>query len=106
MTALWQKPTNGYSRTSSYPGAPEFQPGGDGLLFIVWDEGDLGLTGVAHRRVQWNCGGRIATPRRRTASEAKSSPLRLHIPTRICCAQFVMAMEFSSCPRKDLGRPR
>ena len=44
-------------------GLPEFQAGGDGILFIVWDEGDLGL--AEDRRctamIVNSCGGRLAT---------------------------------------------
>lgn len=44
-------------------GLPEFQPGGDGILFIVWDEGGLG-SGEDHRctsTITSFCGGRVAT---------------------------------------------
>jgi phosphatidylinositol-3-phosphatase len=40
---------------------PEFRPGGDGLLFIVWDEGNVGTDGRCSSRLQRNCGGRVAT---------------------------------------------
>jgi acid phosphatase len=40
---------------------PEFKPGGDGLLFIVWDEGDLGTDNRCSSRLSQNCGGRVAT---------------------------------------------
>jgi len=45
---------------------PEFQPGGDGILFVVWDEGGLASNGVTQdnrcsARVANGCGGRIAT---------------------------------------------
>jgi len=45
---------------------PEFQPGGDGILFIVWDEADLSGDGITQdNRCAWNissgCGGRVAT---------------------------------------------
>jgi phosphoesterase family protein/Big-like domain-containing protein len=45
---------------------PEFQPGGDGVLFIVWDEADLSSNGVTQdnrcsARISNGCGGRLAT---------------------------------------------
>jgi hypothetical protein len=40
---------------------PEFAPGGDGLLFIVWDEGDLANDKRCSARLQSGCGGRLAT---------------------------------------------
>lgn len=40
---------------------PEFQAGGDGILFIVWDEGDLSTDSRCSSTVSTGCGGRIAT---------------------------------------------
>jgi len=40
---------------------PEFQPGGAGLLFIVWDEGDLSNDNRCSARLAAGCGGRLAT---------------------------------------------
>ncbi len=45
---------------------PEFQPGGDGIMFIVWDEADLKSDGKAQDNrctatIVGNCGGRVAT---------------------------------------------
>lgn len=40
---------------------PEFQPGGDGILFIAWDEGDLGTDNRCSATVSQGCGGRTAT---------------------------------------------
>ncbi len=40
---------------------PEFAPGGDGVLFIVWDEGDLNVDNRCSSRVSNGCGGRTAT---------------------------------------------
>ena len=40
---------------------PEFQSGGDGLLFIVWDEGDLGTDNRCNGWTSSGCGGRVAT---------------------------------------------
>lgn len=45
---------------------PEFRPGGDGILFIVWDEGNLSGAGVPQDNRcsstrSSGCGGRVAT---------------------------------------------
>jgi hypothetical protein len=40
---------------------PEFQAGGDGLLFIVWDEGTLYIDNRCSASVATGCGGRVAT---------------------------------------------
>ena len=40
---------------------PEFQSGGDGLLFIVWDEGNLYTDNRCSASVLNGCGGRVAT---------------------------------------------
>ena len=40
---------------------PEFQSGGDGLLFIVWDEGNLYTDFRCSPSVSKGCGGRVAT---------------------------------------------
>lgn len=45
---------------------PEFQPGGDGILFLVWDEADLSSDGYTQdnrcsTRLSNGCGGRLAT---------------------------------------------
>lgn len=40
---------------------PEFSSGGDGLLFIVWDESDLGTDNRCSAAVSQGCGGRTAT---------------------------------------------
>ena len=42
-------------------GRPEFQSGGDGLLFIVWDEGTLYTDNRCSASVPGYCGGRVAT---------------------------------------------
>lgn len=39
---------------------PEFAPGGDGLLFIVWDEGTLSTDNRCSATVSTGCGGRTA----------------------------------------------
>jgi phosphatidylinositol-3-phosphatase len=40
---------------------PEFRPGGDGILFVVWDEGTLGTDNRCSSKVATGCGGRTAT---------------------------------------------
>src|SRR6202023_722587 len=40
---------------------PEFQSGGDGILFIAWDEGNLRSDGRCSANVKRGCGGRTAT---------------------------------------------
>jgi phosphoesterase family protein len=40
---------------------PEFQSGGDGLLFIVWDEGNLNTDNRCNAWTSSGCGGRVAT---------------------------------------------
>jgi acid phosphatase len=40
---------------------PEFRPGGDGILFIVWDEGNLYTDNRCSAKIQNGCGGRTAT---------------------------------------------
>ena len=42
-------------------GRPEFQSGGDGLLFIVWDEGNLYTDYRCSPWTSRGCGGRVAT---------------------------------------------
>jgi phosphatidylinositol-3-phosphatase len=40
---------------------PEFGPGGDGILFIVWDEGTLSTDNRCSATVEHGCGGRTPT---------------------------------------------
>jgi hypothetical protein len=40
---------------------PEFAPGGDGILFVVWDEGTLYTDNRCSASVAQGCGGRTAT---------------------------------------------
>jgi phosphatidylinositol-3-phosphatase len=49
---------------SNVPGIlarPEFQSGGDGILFVVWDEGTLSTDNRCSATVSNGCGGRTAT---------------------------------------------
>src|SRR5262249_56331928 len=41
-------------------GLPEFQPGGDGLMFMVWNGGDLGPDNVCSPKLNTACGCGIA----------------------------------------------
>jgi phosphatidylinositol-3-phosphatase len=76
---------------------PEFQPGGDGLLFIVWDEGDLGTDGRCSPRLQSNCGGRVATlvvgPQVKPKFTSSVTYTHANLLRTVCDA-----MEFTSCP--------
>ena len=40
---------------------PEFQPGGDGLMFIVFDEGNISSDNRCSATITSGCGGRVAT---------------------------------------------
>jgi phosphatidylinositol-3-phosphatase len=40
---------------------PEFRSDGDGILFLVWDEGTLGTDNRCSSKVSQGCGGRLAT---------------------------------------------
>lgn len=40
---------------------PEFQPGGDGLMFIVFDEGNINSDNRCSATISSGCGGRVAT---------------------------------------------
>ena len=76
---------------------PEFRPGGDGLMFIVWDEGDLGSDNRCSSQINSGCGGRVATlvigPQ--VKPHYKSGTLYSHANLlRTVCD----AMAFSSCP--------
>jgi len=81
---------------------PEFQPGGDGVLFVVWDEADLSSNGVTQdnrcsMRISGGCGGRLATliigPQ---VKPGYKSPIRYDHANllRTVCDM----MGFSSCP--------
>jgi len=78
-------------------GLPEFKSGGDGLLFIVFDEGGLGGDNRCSSRVSNGCGGRVATlligpqvKQRYQSSTLYSHPNLLHT---VC-----EAMRLSACP--------
>ena len=80
---------------------PEFQPGGDGILFVVWDEADLGGNGSIDNRCTSNitngCGGRLATlvigPQVKHGYKSYVRYDHANLLRTICDA-----MGFSSCP--------
>jgi len=80
---------------------PEFQPGGDGILFVVWDEADLGGNGTIDNRctstIANGCGGRVATlvigPQVKPAYKSSVRYDHANLLRTICDV-----MGFSSCP--------
>src|SRR5215469_13055671 len=80
---------------------PEFQPGGDGILFVVWDEADLGGNGSIDNRCTSNltngCGGRLATlvigPQVKHGYKSSVRYDHANLLRTICDA-----LGFSSCP--------
>jgi hypothetical protein len=76
---------------------PEFAPGGDGLLFIVWDEGDLANDKRCSARLQSGCGGRLATliigPQVRPRYQSSTRYDHANLLRTVCDAMGV-----TSCP--------
>ncbi len=81
---------------------PEFQPGGDGILFVVWDEADLSSDGTTQdnrcsSRISSGCGGRVATlvigPQ---VKPGYKSPVRYDHANLLSTVCAVMGL--SSCP--------
>ncbi|HKW16317.1 MAG TPA: alkaline phosphatase family protein [Terriglobales bacterium] len=81
---------------------PEFQPGGDGILFIQWDEADLSSDGYTQDNrctsaISDGCGGRVATlvigPQVKTSYKSSVRYDHANLLRTIC---DVMAL--SSCP--------
>jgi len=78
---------------------PEFQPGGDGLMFIMWDEGDLNgnQDDRCAKNIPSGCGGRLATlvigPQVRPGVQSTILYSHPNLLATVC-----EAMEFSSCP--------
>jgi hypothetical protein len=80
---------------------PEFQPGGDGLMFVVWDEsGGEGGTDVDDRcasNIQTGCGGRVATiligPQVKPAYQSTVLYSHVNLLATVCAAAG-----FTSCP--------
>jgi hypothetical protein len=83
-------------------GLPEFQSGGDGLLFIVWDEGTLHTDNRCSSFKSSGCGGRVATlvigPQ--VKHNYKSNVLYHHenLLRTVCDA-----LGFASCPGAGAG---
>jgi phosphatidylinositol-3-phosphatase len=81
---------------------PEFKPGGDGILFIVWDEADLSSDGhTEDNRCSSNiangCGGRLATlvigPQVKPGYRSSTRYDHANLLSTVCAV-----MGLSSCP--------
>ncbi|MBO0910280.1 MAG: hypothetical protein J2P13_00695 [Acidobacteria bacterium] len=80
---------------------PEFQPGGDGILFIVWDEADLSSGSAQDNRctatIPSGCGGRLATlvigPQVKPGFKSTIRYDHANLLRTVCDA-----MAFTSCP--------
>lgn len=76
---------------------PEFGPGGDGLLFIVWDEADLDNDNRCSATVSQGCGGRTATvvigPRVKPGYQSTVTYHNEDVLATVCAA-----MGLSPCP--------
>ena len=78
---------------------PEFQSGGDGLLFIAWDEGDIAPThdNRCSTQTSTGCGGRVATlvigPKVKRNFKSQTLYHHQNLLRTVCDA-----LGFSSCP--------
>jgi hypothetical protein len=76
---------------------PEFSPGGDGILFIVWDEGSPHIDNRCSATVRQGCGGRTATlvigPRVKPGYRSTVTYHNENILATVCAA-----MGLSTCP--------
>jgi phosphatidylinositol-3-phosphatase len=76
---------------------PEFRPGGDGILFIVWDEGTLYTDNRCSATVKQGCGGRTATlvigPQVKPGFKSTTTYHNQNILKTVCAA-----MGLSTCP--------
>jgi hypothetical protein len=77
---------------------PEFGPGGDGILFIVWDEGDIvHYDDRCSARVDKGCGGRTPTlvigPQARAGYKSTTTYHNQSVLKTVC-----VAMGLSPCP--------
>jgi acid phosphatase len=81
---------------------PEFQPGGDGILFIVWDEADLSSDGFTQdnrcaSNIPSGCGGRLATlvigPQVKPGYKSRNRYDHANLLSTVCAV-----MGLSSCP--------
>jgi len=81
---------------------PEFKPGGDGILFIVWDEADLASDGFTEDNrcsssIARGCGGRLATlvigPQVKPGYRSSTRYDHANLLSTVCAV-----MGLSSCP--------
>lgn len=76
---------------------PEFSPGGDGILFVVWDEGTLATDSRCSATVAEGCGGRTATlvigPHVRAGYQSAVTYHNENVLKTVCAA-----MGLSPCP--------
>lgn len=76
---------------------PEFSPGGDGILFIVWDEGTLNTDNRCSASVANGCGGRVPNlvigPRVKAGYESTITYHNENLLKTVC-----VAMGLSTCP--------
>jgi phosphatidylinositol-3-phosphatase len=76
---------------------PEFEPGGDGILFIIWDEGTLDTDNRCSASVASGCGGRVATlvigPRVKPGYQSTITYHSENVLKTVC-----VAMGLSTCP--------
>jgi len=76
---------------------PEFSPGGDGILFIVWDEGTLSTDNRCSSAITAGCGGRTANlvigPRVKPGYESTVTYHNENVLKTICAA-----MGLAACP--------
>ena len=76
---------------------PEFRPGGDGILFIVWDEGTLNTDDRCSASVATGCGGRVPNlvigPRVKPGYESTVTYHNENVLKTVC-----VAMGLSTCP--------
>jgi phosphatidylinositol-3-phosphatase len=76
---------------------PEFQPGGDGILFIIWDEGTLNTDNRCSAAVANGCGGRIANlvigPRVKPGYKSTVTYHNENVLKTVC-----VALGLSTCP--------
>ncbi len=76
---------------------PEFGPGGDGILFVVWDEGTLYTDNRCSAAVAQGCGGRTATlvigPQVKPGYQSTITYHNENVLTTVCAA-----MGLSPCP--------
>ena len=76
---------------------PEFEPGGDGILFIIWDEGTLDTDNRCSATVATGCGGRLATlvigPRAKPGYQSTITYHGENVLKTVC-----VAMGLPTCP--------